>query len=165
MLTLLHPVPASSIISRHAHMVDMLHALSQVVWVPTEPATLISASDDGLVSVFDFAEALDEDDSWRAALNLDGAVAKMGFYGAAGEKLWMVSQLAGLHLWEWKAACTEDAAGDCPLQVTGLTSSPTMMRACCGKTSLKVSAAAQQQESSLQRSSTLIHSASDSIGL
>lgn len=52
-----------------------------------------------------------QDDSWRAALNLDGAVARMGFYGMDEEKLWMVSQLAGLHLWEWKAACTEDASG------------------------------------------------------
>lgn len=96
-----------------AAMFDETHkeAVSQVVWVPTESATLISASDDGLVSVFDFAQAVDEDDSWRAALNLDGAVARMGFYGAAAEKLWMVSQLAGLHLWEWRAACTEDAAG------------------------------------------------------
>ena len=72
---------------------------------------LISASDDGLVAVFDFAEGVDEDDSWRAALNLDGAVARMGFYGASHAKLWMVSQLAGLHLWEWQAACSEDGPG------------------------------------------------------
>jgi WD40 repeat protein len=83
----------------------------QVIWAPDRPATLVSASDDGLVAVFDFAEEVDEDDSWRAALNLDGAVARMGFYGASGAKLWMVSQLAGLHLWEWRAACSEDAAG------------------------------------------------------
>ncbi len=83
----------------------------QVVWVPNRPAMLISASDDGLVAVFDLSEGVDEDDSWRAALNLDGAVAKMGFYGASHAKLWMVSQLAGLHLWEWQAACSEDGPG------------------------------------------------------
>lgn len=45
----------------------------QVIWVPGLPATLISASDDGLVAVFDFSDEIDEDDSWRAALNLDGS--------------------------------------------------------------------------------------------
>lgn len=84
---------------------------TQVAWAPGRAATLVSASDDGLVLVFDFSEQVDEDDSWRGALNLDGAVAKMGFYGTGGEKLWMASQLAGLHLWEWAAACSEDAPG------------------------------------------------------
>ena len=86
-------------------------SIAQVVCVPGQPGTLISASDDGLVAVFDFAEGVDEDDSWRAAINLDGAVATMGFYGASHAKLWMVSQLAGLHLWEWQAACSEDGPG------------------------------------------------------
>lgn len=36
---------------------------------------------------------VDEDDSWRAALNLEGAVSRMGFYGPDGQKLWMVSQV------------------------------------------------------------------------
>lgn len=82
-----------------------------MAFAPSRPATLVSASDDGLVSVFDFSEQVDEDDSWRAGLNLDGAVAKMGFYGESSGKLWMASQLAGLHLWEWAAACAEDAPG------------------------------------------------------
>ena len=77
---------------------------------------LVSASDDGLVSVFDFSGHIDEDDSWRAALNLPGAVGRMGFYGGAagggGDRLWMASQLAGLHLWKWRAACREDAPGE-----------------------------------------------------
>ena len=38
-------------------------------------------------------DGLDEDDSWRGAVNLDGAVSRMGFYGAGGGKLWMVSQV------------------------------------------------------------------------
>ena len=38
-------------------------------------------------------EEMDEDGSWRAALNLDGAVSRMGFYGPDAENLWMVSQV------------------------------------------------------------------------
>ena len=48
----------------------------QVAWAPGEKATLVSASDDGAVMVFDFSQLVDEDDSYRAALNLEGAVAR-----------------------------------------------------------------------------------------
>lgn len=86
-------------------------AVSQVVWAPNSACVLISASDDGLVTIFDFKDGVDEDDSWKAALNLEGAVARMGFYGSSSEKLWMVSQTAGLHLWAWHDACCEDGPG------------------------------------------------------
>ena len=46
----------------------------------------------------------------QAALNLV-SVAKMGFYGSQQEKLWCTSNVESLHLWEWAAACEEDAPG------------------------------------------------------
>ena len=49
----------------------------------------------------------------QAALNLDASVARMGVYGESGEKLWVVSHTEGLHLWEWQAACDEEAPGSC----------------------------------------------------
>ena len=48
----------------------------------------------------------------QAALNLDASVARMGVYGESGEKLWVVSHTEGLHLWEWQAACDEEASGE-----------------------------------------------------
>ena len=50
----------------------------------------------------------------QAALNLDASVARMGVYGESGEKLWCLSHTEGLHLWEWAAACNEEAAGQAP---------------------------------------------------
>lgn len=38
-------------------------------------------------------------------------MAQLGFYGRQGEKLWARSGVESLHLWEWVAACSEEAAG------------------------------------------------------
>ena len=40
-------------------------------------------------------------------------MARMGMYGESGGKLWVVSHTEGLHLWEWQAACDEEAPGCC----------------------------------------------------
>ena len=53
----------------------------------------------------------DEDEGFKAALNIDTSVAQLGFYGRQGEKLWARSGVESLHLWEWAAACSEEAAG------------------------------------------------------
>lgn len=53
----------------------------------------------------------DEDEGFKAALNIDTSVAQLGFYGQQGEKLWARSGVESLHLWEWAAACDDAAAG------------------------------------------------------
>lgn len=53
----------------------------------------------------------DEDEGFKAALNIDTSVAKLGFYGQQGERLWARSGVESLHLWEWAAACNDEAAG------------------------------------------------------
>lgn len=55
--------------------------------------------------------ASDEDEGFKAALNIDTSVAQLGFYGAAGERLWARSGVESLHLWEWAAACNDDPEG------------------------------------------------------
>lgn len=51
----------------------------------------------------------DEDESFKAALNLSTAVAALDFYGAG--KLWCTTGTETLHLWEWQAACMEETSG------------------------------------------------------
>ena len=53
----------------------------------------------------------DEDEGFKAALNIDTSVQRFGFYGPQGEKLWARSGIESLHLWEWAAACNDEAAG------------------------------------------------------
>ena len=52
----------------------------------------------------------------QAALNIDNSVSRIGFYGPAAEKLWVQTHTETLTLWEWAAACQEDASGKSPMQ-------------------------------------------------
>ncbi|KAL4532576.1 hypothetical protein Ndes2437B_g02972 [Nannochloris sp. 'desiccata'] len=87
--------------------------VTQVKFHPMTRSAFISGSEDGLVAVFDTSGGLDEDEGFRAALNIDTAVAKIGFYGGGGkgDKLWCCSGTETLHLWEWAAACDEELQG------------------------------------------------------
>ena len=85
--------------------------VSQLALHPTNRTALVSASEDGLIAVFDTSGGLDEDEGFRAALNIDTAVTNMGFYGPNGDKLWCCSGTETLHLWEWAAACDDESDG------------------------------------------------------
>lgn len=86
-------------------------AVTQVLYHPLQPSVFISGSMDGLTNVADFSEGLDEDDSFKAGLNLDASVSRMGFYGEQQEQLWCLSHTDTFHLWQWQAACNEDSQG------------------------------------------------------
>ncbi|KAK9819875.1 hypothetical protein WJX72_003515 [[Myrmecia] bisecta] len=92
---------------------DETHAqdVTQVRFHPGSTSTLVSGSVEGLISVFDLSQGLDEEEGFKAALNIDNSVSRIGFYGAAGQKLWCQTHTETLTLWEWSAACQEDAAG------------------------------------------------------
>jgi WD40 repeat protein len=86
--------------------------VTQVKFHPVTRSAFISGSEDGLITVFDTSGGLDEDEGFRAALNIDTAVAKIGFYGNSnGDKLWCCSGTETLHLWEWAAACDDESQG------------------------------------------------------
>jgi hypothetical protein len=85
--------------------------VTQVRFHPSAPARLVTASDDGMVCVFDAGGALDEEEGFAAGVNVDTGVARLGFYGPAGERLWLASTTESLHLWEWAAACEDGAEG------------------------------------------------------
>jgi WD40 repeat protein len=91
------------------HMDDVtqvrLHAASK---------KLLSASQDGLIAVFDVSSGLDEDDGFISALNVNTSVEEMNFYGAQGRRLWVRTGTESLHLWEWfKASSDEEQVGCC----------------------------------------------------
>jgi WD repeat-containing protein 89 len=85
--------------------------VTQVAFHPVQVGALISGSEDGLIAVFDVSGPLDEDEGFRSALNIDTAVAKLGFYGPSGENLWCCSGTESLHLWEWAASCDDSIEG------------------------------------------------------
>lgn len=86
--------------------------VTQVKFHPQHRSAFISGSEDGFIAVFDTSHSsingIDEDEGFRAALNIDTAVAKIGFYK---DRLWCCSGTETLHLWEWAAACNDEVEG------------------------------------------------------
>ena len=48
----------------------------------------------------------------QAALNSTPSVAQCGTYGPGQAKLWALSQIETLHLWDWRAAADEEVPGE-----------------------------------------------------
>ena len=48
----------------------------------------------------------------QAALNSTPSVAQCGTYGPGQAKLWALSQIETLHLWDWCAAADEEVPGE-----------------------------------------------------
>lgn len=89
---------------------DDSHAqdVTQVKFAPSNKDMLISGSEDGLLSLFDVSAGLDEEESFKAALNIETAVARIGFYASQSDILWCTTGTETLYTWEWAAACRED---------------------------------------------------------
>lgn len=51
-------------------------------------------------------------DLMQAALNSTPSVSSCGLYGPQDSKLWALSQIESLHLWEWAAAADEEVPGE-----------------------------------------------------
>jgi hypothetical protein len=73
---------------------------------------VISASTDGLVAVHDMSGGLkDDDDNFKAALNVGTSVEEVGLYGDEEERLWVRTGTETLQLWEWRLAALDDREG------------------------------------------------------
>ncbi|CAD7702649.1 unnamed protein product [Ostreobium quekettii] len=85
--------------------------VTQVQFHASHAHKFFTASEDGLLCVFDLANGLSEDDGFQAAQNL-AAIAEFGFYGMGGGQLWSRSCGEGFVLWDWEAAVKDDMEAD-----------------------------------------------------
>jgi hypothetical protein len=69
---------------------------------------VFTSSIDGLLAVHDTSKALDSDDAFVAAINMETSVEELGLYGSQEERLWLRTGTEGLALWEWGRAATGD---------------------------------------------------------
>lgn len=72
--------------------------VTQLAFHPLNPAVLLSASDDGLVNVYNL-EKEDAEEALEVVLNVEQPVARFGFYGPQGEMLYAITQVETLSLW------------------------------------------------------------------
>ncbi|XP_032231398.1 WD repeat-containing protein 89 isoform X2 [Nematostella vectensis] len=73
--------------------------ITQVKFHPSKSKQLASCSTDGLVCLFDVSSA-EEDDALQWVLNSQSSVARIGYYGEHNEKLYCITHVETLQLWD-----------------------------------------------------------------
>ncbi|XP_066290396.1 WD repeat-containing protein 89-like isoform X2 [Branchiostoma lanceolatum] len=73
--------------------------ITQVNFHPSIPHKLASGSTDGLISIFDVRQS-DEDDAVENVLNTESSVSRIGWYGPNSDKLYCVTHVETLQLWD-----------------------------------------------------------------
>ncbi|GFP85604.1 WD repeat-containing protein 89 homolog [Phtheirospermum japonicum] len=81
--------------------------VTQVQFVPGHPSKLVSASVDGLMCLFDASGDINDDDHLVSVFNVGTSIGKMGFFGEANQKLWCLTHIETLSVWDWNDARTD----------------------------------------------------------
>ncbi|XP_054803968.1 WD repeat-containing protein GTS1 isoform X2 [Prosopis cineraria] len=80
--------------------------VTQVHFVPNQQGKLVSASVDGLICTFDIAGDINDDDHLESVINVGTSISKVGFIGESW-KLWCLTHIETLSIWDWKDARNE----------------------------------------------------------
>ncbi|XP_006359385.1 WD repeat-containing protein 89 homolog isoform X1 [Solanum tuberosum] len=81
--------------------------VTQVHFIPGYDDRLISASVDGLMCLFDTGGDINDDDQMVSVLNVGTSIGKVGFLGEKNQKLWCLTHIETLSVWDWKEERTE----------------------------------------------------------
>ncbi|KAM0933092.1 putative transcription factor WD40-like family [Dioscorea sansibarensis] len=81
-----------------SHMDDV----TQVRFVPNQQSKLISSSVDGLMCLFNTDGQIDDDDHLESVMNVGTSVAKFGFFGEMNQRLWCLTHIETLSIWDWR---------------------------------------------------------------
>ncbi|KAJ6811659.1 WD repeat-containing protein 89-like protein isoform X1 [Iris pallida] len=81
-----------------SHMDDV----TQVRFVLDQQSKLISSSVDGLLCRFDTDGQIDDDNHLESVMNVGTSIAKIGFFGQMNQKLWCLTHIETLSIWDWK---------------------------------------------------------------
>lgn len=80
-----------------SHMDDV----TQVRFIPDHQNKLISASVDGLMCLFDTSGNINDDDHLMSVFNVGTSIGKVGFLGEINQKLWCLTHIETLSVWDW----------------------------------------------------------------
>ncbi|XP_062088461.1 WD repeat-containing protein GTS1 isoform X2 [Humulus lupulus] len=81
--------------------------VTQVHFIPRQPNKLLSASVDGLICIFDTDGDINDDDKLESVINVGTSIGKVGFFGDKFQKLWCLSHIETLSIWDWNDARNE----------------------------------------------------------
>ena len=77
--------------------------ITQLLFHPRQQQVLVSAGEDGLMSVFDTSRS-SEEDAVMSILNNDCPIQKMGFFGHDSEGIYCLSTIETASLWHFPSA-------------------------------------------------------------
>ncbi|KAJ3695678.1 hypothetical protein LUZ60_001055 [Juncus effusus] len=86
-----------------SHMDDV----TQVRFVPDKYNKLISSSIDGLICLFDTDGDISDDNSLSSVMNVETSIAKIGFFGNSNQKLWCLTHIETMSIWDWNEGTRE----------------------------------------------------------
>ncbi|OMO63830.1 hypothetical protein CCACVL1_22252 [Corchorus capsularis] len=86
-----------------SHMEDV----TQVQFIPGHQNKLVSASVDGLICLIDTVGDINDDDHLESVINVGTSIAKVGVFGDSWEKLWCLTNIETLSVWNWKDGSNE----------------------------------------------------------
>ncbi|PWA52650.1 transducin/WD40 repeat-like superfamily protein [Artemisia annua] len=79
-----------------SHMDDV----TQVRFVPGQQNKLVSASIDGLICTFDTSGEINDEDHMESVMNVGTSIGKLGFFGGTYDKLWCLTHIETLSIWD-----------------------------------------------------------------
>uniref|UniRef100_A0A6N2MZA6 Uncharacterized protein n=1 Tax=Salix viminalis TaxID=40686 RepID=A0A6N2MZA6_SALVM len=81
--------------------------VTQVHFVPDNRNKLLSASVDGLMCIFNTDGDISDDDNLESVINVGTSIGKVGFFGETYKKLWCLTHIESLSIWDWRDARNE----------------------------------------------------------
>ncbi|KAJ6338476.1 hypothetical protein OIU76_008031 [Salix suchowensis] len=81
--------------------------VTQVHFVPDNQNKLLSASVDGLMCIFNTDGDINDDDNLESVINVGTSIGKVGFFGETYKKLWCLTYIESLSIWDWRDARNE----------------------------------------------------------
>lgn len=81
--------------------------VTQVHFIPGDQNKLLSASVDGLMCTFDTTGDINDDEHLESVMNVGTSVGKVGFFGDRKKKLWCLTHIETLSIWDWRDARLE----------------------------------------------------------
>ncbi|XP_072993405.1 WD repeat-containing protein GTS1 [Typha latifolia] len=81
--------------------------VTQVRFVPSQQSKLISSSVDGLLCLFDAVGDINDDNHLLSVMNVGTSIGKIGFHGNMNEKLWCLTHIETISIWDWNDARSE----------------------------------------------------------
>ncbi|KAK4407018.1 WD repeat-containing protein GTS1 [Sesamum angolense] len=84
-----------------------MYAFLTVHFIPGHQGKLVSASVDGLMCLFDTNGDINDDDHLVSVFNVGTSIGRVGFFGETNQKLWCLTHIETLSVWDWNDSRTD----------------------------------------------------------